>query len=179
MLTRLQSLRRPAPPTRTPTARTAAPRLRAALLLLLALALAAAPAAAQAEERLPRERSPLIAGALGLYVPGFGHYYVGERKEAYVIAATVFAGFAVFASGVLASSDCYAPDCEAEWAEHRIDIGTGIILGAYAFSVVDAPLAARRHNRARRAAASAAPTARLIIGARGAPGLEIRLPTGR
>ena len=150
-----------------------------ALLLLLALVLAAAPTTAQTDERLPGTRNPLLATALAVYAPGAGHFYAGERKEALVLATVVTAGFALFLSGTPGTDDCHLPTCDPGWAQHRVEIGTGIMFGAYVFSLVDAPLAARRRNRARRTLPAAGPTANLVVGGGGGPGIEIRLPVGR
>lgn len=153
--------------------------LRTALLLLLALGCAAAPAAAQTEERVAGARSPLVATILAVNIPGGGHFYAGERREAAVLATMATAGLALFLSGTPGTDDCHLPTCDPGWAQHRVEIGSGIVLGAYVFSLVDAPLAARRRNRARRTLPAAGPTANLIVGGGGAPGIEIRLPVGR
>jgi hypothetical protein len=168
-------------PTHTARSRAARPvrALGRALPLLLGLSLAAVPAAAQAEEARPSQRSPLIAVVLAANAPGAGHFYAGETTEGLVIASAVMGGFVLFLSGWAGTDDCFRPTCDPTRAERRRDVGTGIMLGSYAFSLIDAPRAVLRRNRRSTSLPEATASANLIVGSGGRPGLEIRIPVGR
>lgn len=79
-------------------------------------------------------KNGFIAFALAYTFPGLGHFYVGESHRGVVVLGTVAAG------AMLA------------FAEAERSPGTAVVAlsGAYVvylWSMVDAPLAAKRHNR--------------------------------
>lgn len=126
-------------------------RTRALRLALVASALLAVarPTSAQRVARAPldsarlaadslRERSPTVAGLLGL-LPGVGHLYAGETTRGWLLMAVYTTGYAVVHGG----------------RTDRVGkVGGVLAVGAFLTSLIDAPRAARaRNGRVRRARA--------------------------
>lgn len=78
-------------------------------------------------------KNPYVAGGLGLLLPSAGHFYVGDHKRAWAIVGTYIGG------AFFALSDG-SPTALA-------NAGAVIMLAGWAFSAIDAPLSALRHNR--------------------------------
>lgn len=79
-----------------------------------------------------RQKSRLIAFGLGYLFPGAGHFYAGESWRAANILGIVVGGFML-----------------SESAENESAGATAALVSTvvYLWSMVDAPLAANRHNR--------------------------------
>jgi hypothetical protein len=90
---------------------------------------------------VPPKRSPLLAGALSVLIPGIGQYYNGEENLGLAIQG-VCVGALVF-GGLSASS----PGAKQDGV---YDIAIGIFLGSYLFGIVQAPLAAMSGNETRK-----------------------------
>lgn len=161
--------------TRQRRPRAAVPAVIVAAVLVLG---ALTPAAAQTGAPLADRRDPVLATALAAAVPGGGHYYAGEHTRAAVIVTAVTAGGALVWSAWRAEDRCTAPECGRSGTSLRNHLGMGIVAGAYLFSLLDAPLAARRQNRAR-SEAGTSPVASLVISPEGAPGVAVRIPLAR
>ena len=146
---------------------------RGALLTVLLGICSFAPAVGAQTEVPPRARSMVVATALAVNAPGAGHYYAGERGKAVTIASVATGGLLLFLSG-WGSDDCYRTQCDPGPARLRERVGARIVVGAYLFSLVDAPLAVRRQNRSRAGVSQI--TANIIVSAHGAPGLAMRIP---
>jgi hypothetical protein len=143
------------------------------------LSMSAGPAAAQEEVLARRDRSPFIAGAIATHVPAGGHLYAGEPERAAIVAVVFLAGGVLISSAWNAADNCRAPDCDPAVAERRNRLGGRIALSAYLFSLMDAPLAARRQNRARAAAPLSGTQAGFFVAPDGGSGVRITMPVGR
>lgn len=98
-----------------------------------------------------------VAGLAALVVgPSLGHFYAGEPDRGVRHAAVRLGALATMGAGfaLVFSSPC-AFGSENECPETREELGVGIIVagallgaGSAVYSIVDAPLAARRTNRA-------------------------------
>lgn len=80
----------------------------------------------------PPRKSGMVAFGLGYLFPGAGHFYAGESWR----GASIL--------GVVTGGTMFAMSDEAT------DVAAAAVLvsfGTYLWSMVDAPLAARRHNR--------------------------------
>ncbi len=91
-----------------------------------------------------RERSPQVAGALAVW-PGFGagHYYAGNPGRGVAVLLGEVAGLllvALPAAGIGNSE-----------GEDLIPVGVALFFGCWLYEIIDAPAAARRHNRRARA----------------------------
>jgi hypothetical protein len=157
-------------------------RSRGSLLVLStivgACSVSIRPAAAQEEVLAPRERSPFVAGALAV-LPTWGHSYAGDWETGGKIGLVMVGGFLVFWSGWAAGDDCVPPTCNPSGPQRREQLGSAIFVGAYLYSLMDAPQAARRQNRARAAAPLSGAQAGLFIAPDGGSGVRITMPVGR
>lgn len=99
---------------------------------------------------VPSRKSPWVAGMLGV-VPGAGHFYAGENRRG-------AAAMTVFAAGVALGTydqdfyevcedwlNCHSESNAAD--ERRMKVGMVLMGASWLYSVIDAPLAARRTNR--------------------------------
>lgn len=98
--------------------------------------------------------SLLLTGALAMVTgPSWGHIYTGDYDLAVGGTLLRVVGFAMVKEGMgdcVASDDPYADldDCEYENKKPGLAAaGTVIVIGAALAEIVDAPLAAKRHNR--------------------------------
>lgn len=115
------------------------------------LAQGSTPSEASTVTAVPTRKNPWVAGVLGV-VPGAGHFYAGENRRG-------AAALMVFAGGVaLGGYDMdYYEKCddwmfECSWElpaadERRMSVSLVLVIGSWAYSVLDAPRAARRTNR--------------------------------
>jgi hypothetical protein len=138
----------------------------------------AGPAAAQEEVLAPRDLSPYIAGAIATYLPAGGHVYAGEPERAAVIAAAYLVG-GVFITSAWTAADRCGADCDPAIHERRNRLGGRIALSAYLFSLMDAPLAASRQNRARSTAPLSGTQAGFFVAPDGGSGVRLTMPVGR
>ena len=113
------------------------------LTLVAALALSgAATAASQETEHRPGHKSPPLALALSVFLPGAGQVYNGD----YLKGTVMFVGTAVAVSAsILTLSDALSLDDDtSDTSTHVLGaVGVGLIL----WSWIDAPLSARAINR--------------------------------
>ena len=91
---------------------------------------------------VPAEKSRLVAFGLGYLFPGAGHFYAGESWRGANIVGIVVGGF------MLAGST------ENESTAGNIALTSMVV---YLWSMVDAPMAANRHNRRLRGQAPSTP----------------------
>jgi hypothetical protein len=136
------------------------------------------PAAAQEEVLAPGVRSPHVAGAVAV-LPTWGHIYARDWETAGKIQLVMVGGFLIFWTGWAAGDDCFPPTCNPSGPQRREQLGSAIVVAAYLYSVVDAPQAARRQNRARAAAPLAGAQAAFFAAPDGGSGIRITMPVGR
>ena len=84
-----------------------------------------------------RDKSPVLACALSVCVPGLGQVYNGEVVKGLILAGGAFGGAALAAAS--ASSDF-----SNQGSVVGISLGVGI--ACYVWSVIDAPISASRIN---------------------------------
>ena len=81
----------------------------------------------------PGKKSPWVAGGLAYLFPGAGHFYAGEPRRAWLVLGLVGIGATVMMN---------------DGAPRDLGPAGGVLaIGSYVASIIDAPLAARRHNR--------------------------------
>jgi TM2 domain-containing membrane protein YozV len=102
---------------------------------------------AESETRVRGKKSPALALALSVFVPGLGQHYNGEHVKG-AVQEILFAGGAAmcFASLIEGIFGGMTGNVEG-WTEPVFYSGAIISLGSYTWSVVDAPLSASRINR--------------------------------
>jgi TM2 domain-containing membrane protein YozV len=125
--------------------RTTAVPLVLALLAVQALgaqAVAAGTDSPSVRTVLIGQKAPALAGLLGVWQPGGGHWYAGEYAKGLVTATLFWSAIAVG----LHNRDT---DARSETA--------AAVVGVLGFSVIDGVLAARRYNKRLALAASGAP----------------------
>ena len=117
----------------------------AAILLSFAATLAASSASlAQTPEESPQRKSPPLALALSVVVPGGGQAYNGEWGKSAVVFGTVVAGVGLFGSDL---AICLWDDDGENCTRAAVGMAvTGLVL---LYSLIDAPLTARSINRRR------------------------------
>ncbi|HSG09240.1 MAG TPA: DUF5683 domain-containing protein [Longimicrobiales bacterium] len=122
--------------------RTLTPRRDAVALLFAALTLGGAATAAAQEADHQGRRSPPLALALSLVLPGAGQVYNGD----YLKGTVMFVGTAaVISASMLSLSDAFGLDDDTSGTGTHVlgAVGVGLIL----WSWIDAPLSARAINR--------------------------------
>lgn len=111
---------------------------RASLLLPRSSATVSSAALSSADrpadpERTGSHRNPILAGTLGFMVPGVGHFYAGEPRRGWtVLGVTMTAALFALSDGAPRTASTAA---------------AVVMLGGWAFGIVDGSLAAVRYNR--------------------------------
>jgi hypothetical protein len=78
-----------------------------------------------------QRKSPAAGAALGLLIPGAGHWFAEEYGRGAIASAATWAGLAtVFKDG----------------AQHPWPVGEALLIGGFGMSIIDGALAARRYN---------------------------------
>ena len=98
-------------------------------------------ATAEAALRALRQRDAAGALALGYIFPGAGHVYAGEPRRGFAAIGAASVGAMAMLAGM---GRALSPD--ARGAEALFVTGASLYVGAWLYSAVDAPFAARRHN---------------------------------
>lgn len=126
---------------------------------------------ASAQEAPPRgHKSPPLALALSVVLPGAGQVYNGD----YLKGAVMFVGtVAVISASMLSLSDVFALDDDtSDTGTHVLGaVGVGLIL----WSWIDAPLTARAINRRLEAGSVGVDLGPRLDTARGTPGVGVSL----
>lgn len=143
-------------------------RLLVSLLLVIPLFVPAQALAQSRDNSAPNRsadyKNPRTALLLTVAVPGGGHIYAGETGTG---IGTMFVSAAAIGAGAFYSS-CVWQSGEGTCSKAPLYVGLGIHAANWVFSLLDAPDAARRHNRRLRKTAAtvdAQPVARLHAGA--------------
>lgn len=89
-------------------------------------------------------KEPVVACALSIFLPGAGQLYNGEVAKGVIM----FGAFIIGASLMMAALTEEIVDWNYEKESHPdLALGTLILLGAWLWSVIDAPISASRINR--------------------------------
>jgi hypothetical protein len=159
----------------------------AAVILLSGIA-ASSPANAQDSSRTAdapdslgsRYRDPRTAQTLGIFIPGAGHIYAGEKLRGFGLGGAAVVGIA---SGIvfLEHRDCRlvtigVESCDSEATTvNRINGITQLAVGvaAWVFAAIDAPRAAERANAQAQRRVSLVPVLRRGVVRQAALGLAV------
>lgn len=122
----------------------------AALLIPLSAAAQTRNAPQSANEEPANYKNPRTALLITVAVPGGGHIYAGETGTG---LGTLFVSAAAIGAGAFYSS-CVWQSGEGTCSKAPLYVGLAVHTANWIFSLLDAPDAARRHNRRLRKAAA-------------------------